>query len=172
MAQLAAGVGAAVAPLALVAAGARDTRAAEALPRGLVTPHILRALEVAVTLWGMERWRDIEVKPTKSRGGQINLYTHTYIYICIKSDPVNGMPTQSEVHPHPSAPAASQQEAARAEEREEPPGPVAHPVPNPAGPDQHGQGSRPRLLGGDWCIPGEQQGLTRRCSREEISLAK
>ena len=69
VAQLAAGVGAAVAPLALVAAGARDTRAAEALARGPVAPHVLRALEVAVALWAMEGWRDIEVKPAE-RGGK------------------------------------------------------------------------------------------------------
>lgn len=69
MAQLAAGVGAAVAPLALVAAGTRDTRAAEALARGLVAPRVLRALEIAVALWAMERWRDIEMKPTEMAGG-------------------------------------------------------------------------------------------------------
>lgn len=101
MAQLAAGVGAAVAPLALVAAEARDAQAAEALARGLVTPHILCALEVTVTLWGMERWRDIEVKTTE-RGGGENKFRERDIYknIYIKSDPVNGMPTQPEVQPH------------------------------------------------------------------------
>lgn len=99
MAQLAAGVGAAVAPLALVAAEARDAQAAEALARGLVAPHILCALEVAVTLWGMERWRDIEVKTTE-RGGWENKFREIYKNIYIKSDPVNGMPTQSEVQPH------------------------------------------------------------------------
>jgi len=83
VARLAAGVGAAVAALALVAAGARDARAAEALARGLVAPRILRALEVAVALWGMERWRDIEVKPTK-RGGKMKfLYIYICIYMCI-----------------------------------------------------------------------------------------
>lgn len=64
VAQLAAGVGAAVAPLALVTAGPGDTGAAEAPARGLVTAHLLRALEVAVTLWdrkGGER----EVKPNR-----------------------------------------------------------------------------------------------------------
>lgn len=63
--QLTARVGAAVAALALVTAGTSDTRAAEALARGLVAPHVLRALEVTVTLWGMEKWRDVKVKPTK-----------------------------------------------------------------------------------------------------------
>lgn len=57
VAQLTAWVGAAVAPLALVTVGARDTWAAETLARGLVTPHVFRALEVTVALWARERER-------------------------------------------------------------------------------------------------------------------
>lgn len=51
VAGLAAGVGAAVVALALVAAGAGDAWAAEAAACGFVTPRALRALEVAVALW-------------------------------------------------------------------------------------------------------------------------
>lgn len=90
--QLTAGVGAAVAALALVAAGTSDTRAAEALARGLVAPHVLCALEVTVTLWGMERWRDIEVKPTK-KGDQKKKNLYAYV----KSEPVNRMPAQHRI---------------------------------------------------------------------------
>lgn len=52
VAQLAAGVGPAVALLALVTAGPGDTGAAQAPPRGPVTARLLRAVEVTVTLWG------------------------------------------------------------------------------------------------------------------------
>lgn len=58
VAQLTARVGAAVAPLTLVTAGARYTWAAETLARGLVAPHVLCALEVTVALWARERERE------------------------------------------------------------------------------------------------------------------
>lgn len=51
VAQVAAGVGATVALLALVTAGPGDTGAAQAAACGPVTARLLRALEVAVALW-------------------------------------------------------------------------------------------------------------------------
>lgn len=51
VAQLAAGVGPAVALLAALTAGPGDTGAAQAPARGPVTARLLRAIEVTVTLW-------------------------------------------------------------------------------------------------------------------------
>lgn len=57
VARLAEGIVAAVTPLALVAVRPGKARAAETAACGLVTPHPLRALEIAVTLCWVERGR-------------------------------------------------------------------------------------------------------------------